>query len=152
MSDVIQKYRAKAGAILLVLLTGYAVLNLLIQSIRLYAELPADDPVSLHEVRIGQIKGSLPSSGAVGYLSSMENEKIFAFEKSFRNVEYLAQYVLTQYTLAPLIVRNTPKSALVVGNFLDGPPPEGLIEKNSLTPLRDFGEGLLLYQPRTTGP
>jgi hypothetical protein len=151
MNDFARKYRAKAGALLLVLFTGYGVLSLLMQSIQLYVELPERDPVSLHEERIAQLKGVLPTSGAVGYLSSMENEKIFAFEKSFRNVEYLAQYVLTQYTLAPLIVHNSPKYALVVGNFLDGPPPAGLPEKNGLVPLKDFGEGLLLYQ-RKPGP
>jgi len=76
----------------------------------------------------------------------VENDRIFADEKAFRNVEYLAQYVLTQYTLAPLIVRNSPELPLVIGNFLDGPPAPGFLEKNGLAPLRDFGDGLILYQ------
>jgi hypothetical protein len=76
----------------------------------------------------------------------VENEKIFAYEKAFQNVEYLAQYVLTQYTLAPLIVRNSPEHPLVVGNFLDGPPAPGFLEKNSLVPIKDFGDGLILYR------
>lgn len=136
----------KAGWLLLIILTGYAVLNLLVQSVRIYTDLPAKDPVTIHEARIAQLKGSLPSSGEVGYVTTVENEKIFAYEKALQNVEYLAQYVLTQYTLAPLIVRNSPEHPLVVGNFLDGPPAPGFLEKNKLVPVKDFGDGLILYR------
>ena len=76
----------------------------------------------------------------------MENDRIFAAEKAFQNVEYLAQYVLTQYTLVPQIVRNSPDLPLVVGNFIDGPPAPGFLEKNGLFPLKDFGDGLVLYR------
>ena len=149
MADSPGKYRVKAGWVLLIVLTGYAVLSLLVQSIRIYAGLPERDPVTIHEARIGQLKGSLPLSGEVGYVTTVENDRIFAAERAFRNVEYLAQYALTQYTLAPLIVRNSPELPLVVGNFIDGPPPPGFLEKNGLVPLKDFGEGLILYRRET---
>ncbi|MBU2251947.1 MAG: hypothetical protein KKI04_00680 [Proteobacteria bacterium] len=140
------KYRARAGWFLLVCLTGYAVLNLLWQSVRLYPGLPEKDPVTIHEERIRQLESLLPASGEVGYATTVENDRIFAAEKAFQNVEYLAQYVLTQYTLAPVIVRNSPEFPLVVGNFLDGPPSPGFLEKHGLAPLRDFGDGLVLYR------
>jgi hypothetical protein len=140
------KYRAKTGWLLLICLTGYAVLNLLWQSVRLYNGLPEKDPVTIHEERIRQLESLLPASGEIGYATTVENDRIFAAEKAFQNVEYLAQYVLTQYTLAPVIVRNSPEFPLVVGNFLDGPPPPGFLEKNGLAPLRDFGDGLILYR------
>ena len=146
MSDFTAKYRVKAGWLLLIILTGYAVLNLLVQSIGIYAGLPDKDPVTIHEARIAQLKGSLPASGEVGYVTTVENEKIFAYERAMRNVEYLAQYALTQYTLAPLIVRNSPELPLVIGNFLDGPPAPGFLEKNGLVPIKDFGDGLILYR------
>lgn len=146
MNDLSAKYRIRAGWLLLIILAGYAVLNLLVQSIGIYAELPAKDPVTIHEARIAQLRGSLPTSGEVGYVTSVENEKIFAYEKAFRNAEFVAQYALTQYTLAPLIVRNSPELPLVIGNFLDGPPPPGFLEKNSLVPVKDFGDGLILYR------
>ncbi|MEW6334714.1 MAG: hypothetical protein AB1558_10620 [Thermodesulfobacteriota bacterium] len=129
----------------MMVLTGYAVLNLLARAVGGYADLPRQDPVSIHEARIEQLRGFLPPAGEVGYVTTVENEKIFAAERAFRNVEYLAQYVLTQYTLAPLIVRNSPAHPLVVGNFLDGPPPPGFLERHRLVPLKDFGEGLILY-------
>jgi hypothetical protein len=146
MADFFRRYRVKAGWILVTVLTGYAVLSLLVQSMGTFADLPEKDPVTIHEARIGQLKGSLPPSGEVGYVTTVENDRIFAAERAFRNVEYLAQYVLTQYTLAPLIVRNSPELPLVVGNFLDGPPPPGFLEKNRLVPFKDFGEGLILYR------
>lgn len=149
MADFFRKYRVGMGRVLLVVLTGYAVFGLLLQSVRTYADLPARDPVTLHEARIAQLKGSLPPAGEVGYVTTVENDRIFAAEKAFRNVEYLAQYALTQYTLAPLIVRNSPELPLVVGNFIDGPPPPGYLERYGLVPLKDFGDGLILYRRET---
>lgn len=127
-------------------MTGYAVLDLLVRSIGVFLDLPEKDPVTIHEERIGQLRGSLPSRGDIGYVTTLESEKIFAEEKAFLNVEHLAQYVLTQYTLVPRIVRNSPRFPLVVGNFLDGPPPSAIIEKNRLIPVKDFGDGLILYR------
>ena len=141
-----RSHRPPASRLLLIVLTGYAVLNLLWQGIRSYPDLPETDPVTIHEARIAQLKPLLPASGAVGYVTTVENDRIFATEKAFQNVEYLAQYALTQYTLAPLIVRNSPDLPLVVGNFLDGPPAPGFLEKNGLVPLKDFGDGLILYR------
>jgi hypothetical protein len=138
--------RKRAAFALLVILTGYAVLNLLWQGIRSCPELPKTDPVTIHEARIAQLLPLLPDSGEVGYVTTVGNDRIFAAERSFTNVEFVAQYVLTQYTLAPRIVRNRPDLPLVVGNFIDGPPAPGFLEKNGLIPLKDFGDGLVLYQ------
>ena len=139
-------YRRKAGLLILVVLTGYAVLNLLWQGVRSYPDLPGTDPVTLHETRIAQLLPLLPATGAVGYVTTVENDRIFAAEKAFQNVEYIAQYVLPQYPLAPRIVRNSPDLPLVVGNFIDGPPAPGFLEKNGLVPLKDFGDGMVLYR------
>ena len=146
MDKSVSPYRRKAGLLILVVLTGYAVLNLLWQGVRSYPDLPGTDPVTLHETRIAQLLPLLPATGAVGYVTTVENDRIFAAEKTFTNVEFLAQYVLTQYTLAPRIVRNSPDLPLVVGNFIDGPPAPGFLEKNGLVPLKDFGDGLILYR------
>jgi hypothetical protein len=146
MSPSQTTFRQKAGIMALVVLSGYAVLNLLWQGARSYPDLPEQDPVTIHEARIAQLLPLLPASGVVGYVTTVENDRIFAAERSFTNVEFLAQYVLTQYTLAPRIVRNSPELPLVVGNFIDGPPASGFLEKNGLVPLKDFGDGLVLYR------
>ncbi len=60
MADFTTKYRIKTGWFLLIILTGYAVLSLLAQSIRIYQNLPEQDPVTIHEARIAQ----LPEGGS----------------------------------------------------------------------------------------
>lgn len=134
------------GIALLVVLTCLSAFNALSQNARSYREAPKPDSVTVHERRIAQLKGFLPSSGAVGYITTIENERIFAAEKTFSNVEFLAQYVLTQYTLAPLVVRNSPDFPVVVGNFIDGQLAPEFLKENGLVPTRDFGDGLILYQ------
>jgi hypothetical protein len=146
MPPVHTHYRNRAAVILLVVLSLFSVLNLLRQGIRSCPDLPETDPVTIHETRIVQLLPLLPPFGEVGYVTTVENDRIFAAEKSFTNVEFLAQYVLTQYTLAPRIVRNSPDRPLVVGNFIDGPPAPGFLERNDLIPAKDFGDGLVLYR------
>lgn len=143
---MLAKYRMTVGRIILVCLTGYAVFSLLWQNIRIYGDLPEKASVTIHEERILQLKPFLPAIGEIGYVTTVENDNIFAAEKAFQNVEYLAQYALTQYTLAPMLVRNSPERPLVVGNFLAGPPAAGFIERHGLVPLKDFGDGLILYR------
>jgi hypothetical protein len=141
-----QPYRTWAALILLIAITVYANLNLLFARIQLYPNLPQTDPVSIHEQRIEQIKKVMPPTSVLGYVTTIENEKILLNERSLRNVEFLAQYYLTQYTLAPVFVYNSPEYPFVVGNFLDGPADSEWIRKKGLTPLKDFGDGLILYR------
>lgn len=141
--------RQKVGIILIVILSCYAILSPAWQKLLSFHDLPEADPVTIHEARIAQLRPLLPAAGVLGYASTVENSEIFAAEKTFTNVEFLAQYVLTQYTLAPRIVRNSPDLPLVVGNFIDGPPAPGFLEKHGLVLLRDFGDGLVLYRRET---
>jgi hypothetical protein len=141
-----RQYRARAALILLLAVTLYANLHLLFTRVQLYPKLAQTDPVTIHEQRIGQIKKVLPPTPALGYVTTIENERMLSNESSFRDVEFLAQYYLTQYTLAPVFVYNSPNYPLVVGNFLDGPANPEWIREKGLTPLHDFGDGLILYQ------
>jgi hypothetical protein len=143
---VFQPYRTWAALILLIVVALYANLNLLFSRIQLYPNLPQTDPVSIHERRIEQIKEVMPQTPVLGYVTNVENEKIFLKERNLLNVEFLAQYYLTQYTLAPVFVYNSPEHPFVVGNFLDGPADSEWIRKKGLTPLKDFGDGLILYR------
>jgi hypothetical protein len=88
----------------------------------------------------------MPPTPVLGYVTTVENEKLFLDERNLLNVEFLAQYYLTQYTLAPVFVYNSPDYPLVVGNFLDGPADPEWIGKKGLTPLHDFGDGVMLYR------
>lgn len=138
--------RLKVGLLLLLGLTLAASLNLLYQSGKVYPDFLKTDPVTIHERRINQIKSALPQTVSVGYVTAVDNEKIFYYERSLSNVEFLAQYILTQYTLAPVIVYNSPDYPLVVGNYIDGSPDPGFLKRKALIPVKDFGDGLILYQ------
>lgn len=140
--------RQQIGILLLVILTGFSLFGSLRDHYTSWRAAPAIDPVTVHEERIAQLRQFLPREGNVGYVTTIENDKIFSAEKSFSNVEFLGQYVLTQYTLAPLVVRNNPDMPVVVGNFIDGEPPSGFLEEHNLTPTRDLGDGLILYRGR----
>jgi len=141
------RLRAGTALALLLALTFAAGLNALYRGAASYPEFLKTDPVTIHEARIDQIRGALPAgTAAVGYVTSVDNEKIFLYERTLQDVEFLAQYMLTQYTLAPVIVHNSPDHPLVVGNYITGSPDDGLLQKYKLVPARDFGDGLILYR------
>lgn len=72
----------------------------------------------------------MPERGVVGYIGAPGSPA-------------LAEYYLTQYALAPLVVDHSPNHPLVVGNFRAGTP---LSEPpDSLQLVRDFGDGVLLF-------
>jgi hypothetical protein len=141
-----QRYRYWFALGLLAAVAVYANLNLLIARIDDYRKLPPTDPVSIHERRIEQVRKVLPPTRAIGYVTTVENEKLFQQERGLIDVESLAQYYLTQYTLAPVFVYNSPDYSLVIGNFLDGPAAPERISKNALTPLQAFNDGVILYR------
>lgn len=141
------RLRAGTALALLLALAFAACLSALYRGAKSWPELPKTDPVTIHEARIEQVRGALPAgTAAVGYVTSVDNDKIFLYERTLRDVEFLAQYMLTQYTLAPVIVHNSPDQPLVVGNYITGSPDPAFLAKHALVPLRDFGDGLILYR------
>ena len=80
--------------------------------------------------RFADLKTVLPKRGIVGYVGEP-------------GTRALADYYLTQYALAPLVVERSPRHALVVGNF-----PGGALSQASLAGLRlvkDLGHGVFLF-------
>jgi hypothetical protein len=116
------RYRALAGPILLIVLTGYAVLNLLVQSVGTY-QASRSRPRHEHEERIRQPKPFLPASGAVGYVTTVENEAILHLRKELPERGVPGPVRVDAVHPGPLFVRNSPEFPMVVGNFIDGPPP-----------------------------
>jgi len=145
---VYQNARAVIALILLAAVSLYGNLDLLVSKVRSYPDSPWNDSVSLHEKRIEPLKAALPPAGSVGYVTTVENERFFSLERSFRDVELLGQFIATQYTLAPVFVYNSPGYPLVVGNFLSGPPDPALLRRHGLVPRKDFGDGVILFERR----
>ncbi len=55
-----------------------------------------------------------------------------------------AEYYLTQYTLAPAIVVSTTTEPEVVANFHAANPDMKVLQARHLTPVRNFGNGIML--------
>ncbi len=54
------------------------------------------------------------------------------------------EFYLTQYTLAPALVKSTAEEPLVIVNFHSGKPDYGLLRANKLALVQDFGNGVML--------
>ncbi len=143
-----ERSRFVIALFLLIAVCLYGILDLFVSKVRSYPDSPWNDSVSIHEKRIEPLKAVLPPAGSVGYVTTVENERFFALERSFQDVELLGQFIATQYTLAPVFVYNSPEYPLVVGNFLSGPPDPVFLRRHRLVPRRDFGDGLILFERR----
>jgi hypothetical protein len=56
----------------------------------------------------------------------------------------LPEFYLTQYTLAPAIVKPTTAERLVIVNFHDNKPDAKLLRANGLAQVQNFGNGVVL--------
>ncbi len=54
------------------------------------------------------------------------------------------EFYLTQYTLAPAIVRASANESQVIMNYHSKQPDAKLLQSNHLVPVQDFGSGVLL--------
>lgn len=93
-------------------------------------QVASDEIARRSDQRFSALKAALPGQGVVGYVGEP-------------GTPALADYYLTQYALAPLVVDHSPNHALVVGNFPASPSagaPSG-----DLQLVKDFGDGVLLF-------
>ena len=140
------RYGHRAAAALVAVLCLWAGLSLFFQKASDFPGFSWVDPVSLHEQRIEPLRAALPPRGNVGYVTGLPGEAVFARERAFKDVELLAQFILTQYTLAPLFLHPSTGHPLVVGNYIGIRPDRALLDRSGLAPERDFGDGLILYR------
>ena len=80
--------------------------------------------------RFSALKAALPERGVVGYIGEP-------------GTPALADYYLTQYALAPLVIDHSSNHALVVGNFPAAPALNAPLDDLRL--VKDFGDGVLLF-------
>lgn len=140
------KYRMRVGLALVTVVVLHASLNLLYRRVVIHYHVSTDHWLAFHEQRYDRIRGIVSSYPAVGYVSAVDYETAVAAERSFRDVEMLAQYYIVQYTLAPTLVYYSPHYPLVIGNFLRGSPDQRVLAENRLVPIASFGDGLILFK------
>jgi hypothetical protein len=98
---------------------------------------PGLDMVTRHERRFAALRSSLPPTvGAVSYLSEPP--------LAGGDVSAIKEYVLTVYTLAPVVVDPKGRHPYVIGNFpgqaVRVPDGSGLVVQE------DFGDGVVLFR------
>lgn len=127
--------RARIALILLLTLVFLSELYLLANHHIFNAS--SDDP-TLYQKRFESLRPMLPRRGLVGYFSDKGDPFV-------DSASAMKPYYLTQYTLSPLIVANSQKLPLVIGNFdhINSKPPQP--KDDGLVLEIDFKNGLQLF-------
>jgi hypothetical protein len=89
----------------------------------------------LYRLRFAPLARAIPEGGVAGYLSDLDPSLPAA----------TAEYYLAEYFLAPAVIENSTRPALVIAN-LHRPPPAGYFEGLGFRIERDFGSGLYLLR------
>ena len=88
------------------------------------------------EKRFQALRRSMPPRLVLGYIS----------DNPANGTQSQAEFYLTQYTLAPAIVKATTDEHFVVANFHTHSPDPALIKAWHLALVQDFGNDVFLYR------
>jgi hypothetical protein len=94
--------------------------------------------VEAFESRFDDLRQIVQPNSVYGYLS----------DQAANDASARPEFFLTEYTLAPVIVKDTPNEPLVIANFHNTKPDQKLLRANNLVLMRDFGNGILLCRRR----
>lgn len=96
------------------------------------------DDVTRHETRFARLRPLLPARGTVGYVTDQEGPNAIAANE---------RYLYVRYSLAPVLVENSPRHALVVGNLTQPTTDlQQFLQEQHLALLKNLGDGVLLLQ------
>ena len=107
--------------------------SMLIESMVFPEELTPD--ISRYESRFLVLRQALPRRAVLGYISDASADE--------ETSEY--RILIARYALAPLVIVKSLDYPLIVGNFRKTSPDLGIYRKQGLIPLRDFGNGVVLF-------
>ena len=98
--------------------------------------------------RFVTLRDVLPRHGAVGYIDGLDDDELSTPGKKYSLDEELPtqRIYLAQYALSPVILVRSLDYQLVVGNFINPPPDLEMYRKMGLVPLRDFGNGIIMFK------
>lgn len=96
--------------------------------------------VSTFETRFDEFRKTIQPHAVYGYIS----------DNSPNDPSALAEFHLTQYTLAPAIIKPSRTEELVIVNYHSKQLDGRLLMANHLAPFRDFGNGVALAKPEPT--
>ncbi|MFH0796998.1 MAG: hypothetical protein V2A65_08095 [Candidatus Omnitrophota bacterium] len=142
---MVTKCQAWAKLVLLLLILSALVssLRLLYYTSRL-PKVPGKDEVTLLEKRLEELKKVLPPKGVVGYIT--DTEVNFSPPYSPEDVIRVKNHLLTQYSLAPVIVAKDQNHGLVVGVFENPKIDPDLFVNQGFRVVQNFGNGVVLFK------
>jgi len=94
------------------------------------------DQITKYEKRFSELKAFLPNHLIVGYVSDYDDQ----------SDEDGIAYSMTQYVLAPIILVRGIKPNFIISNFQRAKPDIKAYEKEKLTLITDFGNGVILFE------
>ena len=95
--------------------------------------------VPAFEKRFETLHQSLQAKTALGYVS----------DNAPNNTQAQAEFYLTQYALAPVIVKASTEEPIVVANFHNNQPDQKLLNAKHLAFVRDFGNDVFVFRNTT---
>lgn len=102
-----------------------------------YPHAPKPDSITEFTSRFSTLRTMLPNRGVIGYITDPGVSPADANAK--------AEFYLTQYALAPVIVSASPDSHYVIGNFHQ-PISTGSLQDRGFKLIREFGSGIALLE------
>jgi hypothetical protein len=99
-----------------------------------YTRTTATFGVASFEDRFSEFRKTLAPNTVLGYLS----------DNPVNDPSNPSEFNLTQYTLAPAIVKPFSNERLVVLNYHSSSPDQAVLRSRHLAPIHDFGKGVLL--------
>ena len=102
-----------------------------------YPTAPSPDGVTDFDRRFQALRTMLPAKGVIGYMTDPDTPP--------GDTNAQAEYHLTQYALAPVIVVNSPEQHFVIGNF-HRVVTTGSLRDRGYKLVREFGNGIVLLE------
>jgi hypothetical protein len=118
--DLSTLYKVFTGVALVLLIWGafYSCFTSTMSAIQANNGIPGEDMVSAWEKRLRKSRLLLPNNGIIGYMADWDLP-----DKSFASKDQQIEFLLSQYTLAPLILVRGTDHKVIFGNFGDTGDP-----------------------------
>ena len=91
------------------------------------------------DARFEALHKSMPPRSVLGYVS----------DNPANNTQSQAEFYLTQYALAPALVKATTEEHFVVANFHTNSPNAAMLRAKNLVLVQDFGNDVYIYRNTT---
>ena len=98
------------------------------------------DNITLHEMRLAELRKRLPACGRVGYVAD-DSDRLDT-PRAWR------RFATTQYSLAPVILERTTAHEFVVGVFDDPGAVPAVAAADGLLVTEEFGGGVVLFKKK----